>query len=280
MCVPGCMETVQKRLSRRQLLGGAAGVAALAAAAPRPVRAQDATIAAGKVVDLTHALPPDFPTYFGEPGLAINQKFAFADSGFNLNEWVLNEHTGTHIDSPLHFSADGHACDEIPAENLVAPLIVIDIAAKAEDNADAQLTPDDIRDWMSANGEIPDGACVAMHSGWDKHVTSDKFRNADGDGKMHFPGFHVEAATMLIEEANVVGMAVDTLSLDFGVSEDFATHYKWLPTNRWGLENVANLGAVPAIGSTIVVGAPKIVGATGGPSRILALMQPPEELQC
>ena len=75
-----------------------------------------------------------------------------------------------------------------------------------------------------------------MNSGWDKHVSSDFFRNADADKVMHFPGFHVEAANMLMEEANVAGIAVDTLSLDHGPSADFATHYAWLPTNRWGIE--------------------------------------------
>ena len=111
-----------------------------------------------------------------------------------------------------------------------------------------------------------------MNSGWDKHVKTDKFRNADGDNKMHFPGFHVEATNMLMEDANVTGIAVDTLSLDHGPSADFATHYAWLPTNRWGIECLANLDAVPATGATLVVGAPKIVGGTGGPSRIFTLM--------
>ena len=77
---------------------------------------------------------------------------------------------------------------------------------------------------------------------------------------------------LLLEQRNVLALAVDTLSLDYGPSPDFATHYAWLPTNRWGMECVANLGAVPAAGATIVAGGPKIVGATGGPSRVLALV--------
>ena len=47
-----------------------------------------------------------------------------------------------------------------------------------------------------------------------------KVHHAYADGVMHFPGFHVEAAQLLMEEANVVGMAVDTLSLDFGTGGD------------------------------------------------------------
>ena len=110
-----------------------------------------------------------------------------------------------------------------------------------------------------------------MNSGWDKLATSNKYRNADGDGKMHFPGFHIEATKMLLEESTASGMAVDTLSLDHGISADFKTHYAWLPTNRWGIENLANLDEVPAVGGTLVVGAPKHKGGTGGPSRIFTM---------
>lgn len=55
-------------------------------------------------------------------------------------------------------------------------------------------------------------------------------------------------------------------------SKDFKTHYAWLPAGRWGLESVANLDKVPPRGATLVVGAPKIKGATGGPTRVLALI--------
>ena len=111
-----------------------------------------------------------------------------------------------------------------------------------------------------------------MHSGWDAHVASDKFRNADAEGVMHFPGFHPEAVAMLMEGRQVVGIGVDTLSLDYGKSKDFAVHHAWLPTNRWGIECMAGLGALPASGATLMVGAPKVKGATGGPARLFALV--------
>ena len=50
------------------------------------------------------------------------------------------------------------------------------------------------------------------------------------------------------------------------------THHAWLPSGRWGLENVANLDQVPASGATLVVGAPKVKGATGGLTRLFALV--------
>jgi kynurenine formamidase len=110
-----------------------------------------------------------------------------------------------------------------------------------------------------------------MFSGWEAHIGTGKFRNADQEGLLHFPGFHRECADMLIGERAVRALAVDTLSLDAGVSTAFDTHYKWLPTGRYGLEGVASLGSVPAVGATLVVGAPKVAGASGGPTRLLAL---------
>ncbi|MEO0363003.1 MAG: cyclase family protein, partial [Pseudomonadota bacterium] len=156
MCDLCVMNAVKERmLSRRDMFAGAAkaaaGVGALAAvgaAATTPAMAAGH----GTVEDLTHTLSPAFPTYFGAPGVEMEQTFKFAESGFNLFVMTLNEHTGTHIDAPLHFSADGQSVDEIPVQNLVAPLCVVDIAARAEGDADAQVTPDDLKAWIDANG--------------------------------------------------------------------------------------------------------------------------------
>ncbi|QIE46545.1 cyclase family protein [Pseudohalocynthiibacter aestuariivivens] len=271
MCNACVMNAVKDRmLSRRnffQLSAAAgAGVALGSASAPPALAAGHSS-----VEDMTHTLSAEFPTFFGEPGFAADQAFNFAEHGFNLFNLSINEHTGTHIDAPMHFSADGASVDEIPVSSLVAPLCVVDIAARAADDADTQVTPDDLRAWIEANGDIPDGACVALHSGWGPKVGGDGFRNFDGEA-MHFPGFHVEAAQMLLEETGAGSIAVDTLSLDHGISADFATHYAWLSSGRFGIECLANLDKMPASGATLVIGAPKHKGGSGGPARIFAMV--------
>jgi kynurenine formamidase len=274
MCVPGCLETIGRRLSRREVVMGAGLAAAGAAAmvAPRAPAFAAEPRSFSRVVDLTHAMGPDFPTYDGGSNLAMETLVTLAKDGYNMYRWQLVEHTGTHMDAPFHFSEDGQSADQIPVENLVVPLVIVDLRAKAESDPDAQVTPDDLKAFEAVHGPIPDGACVAMNSGWAAKVAGPEFRNADGDGVMHFPGFHVEAAQYLMSERNAIGIAVDTLSLDFGRSPDFATHYAWLPTNRWGLEAVASLGELPPTGATLVVGGPMIRGATGGPTRLFALV--------
>ena len=273
MCDVCVINAVKERmLSRREFFRASAAVGA--AAALGGVVAAPPALAAGHggVVDMTHKLSPEFPTFFGVPGISEEQVYNFAQHGFNLKQLSINEHTATHLDAPLHFSADGASVDEIPVSDLVIPLCVVHIHEKAADNPDAQVTPDDLKAWIAANGPIPDKACVAMHSGWAGKAASAAYAGRDAEGKLHFPGFHIEATQMLLEETTAAALAVDTLSLDHGPSADFATHYAWLPAGRYGIENLAGLGDVPAAGATLVVGAPTHVGGTGGPARIFAMV--------
>ncbi|MBK5928144.1 cyclase family protein [Rhodobaculum claviforme] len=271
MCHVCVTEAVKARmLSRRDLFRASAAGAVVAGGTMLGAAPAALAQGAARVVDLTHTHSPDFPTFGGAPGLSFDQQFAFDADGYNLNVLTLDEHTGTHIDAPLHFSADGLSVDELPLSQLVVPLCVIDIRARAAADRDAQVTPDDLAAWIAAHGPIPDNACVAMNSGWAARVGDASFRG-DAEG-LHFPGFHIEATRMLLEETRAAVIAVDTLSLDHGPSPDFATHYAWLPAGRYGIECIAGLDDVPAAGATLVVGAPKFRGGTGGPARVLALV--------
>jgi kynurenine formamidase len=266
MCLPGCPAIVRHAMSRRGFFGGAAATAFAATPAP-------AQRSFTKVVDLTHVLTPWFPTFFGVPGVELERRYTLGKDGANVNWWRVLEHAGTHIDAPLHYADNGAAIEAIPVDQLVAPLAVVDVSEKAARNPDYGLNRADLIAWEEKQGRLPDGSCVAMHSGWAR-LTSDtaKYTGRDAAGRFHFPGIDPEAAEWLLKERHVVGLAVDTLSLDPGSSKDFRTHAIWLPSGRWGIENIANLDQVPPTGATLVVGAPKVQGATGAPARILALV--------
>jgi kynurenine formamidase len=271
MCVPGCQEAIRGALSRRGFFKGAGSVVA-AGIAPQLA---DATPARrfSAAVDLTHTMSPDFPTFFGVPGIEMEKKFDFKKDGFNLYWWRIIEHAGTHLDAPIHFSESAASVDKIPTDTLVVPLAIVDVRAKAAQNPDYLVTRDDLAAWEKTHRRLPDNCCVAMHSGWAQHVGNvAKFTGKDSSGVFHFPGFSPEAAEWLMRERRVVGLAVDTLSLDHGPSKDFKVHYAWLPSGRWGLENVASLDKVPPSGATLVVGLAKVKDATGGPVRLIALV--------
>ncbi len=269
MCNACVTEAVKRRmLSRRDLFRASAGGVAAAAVG---TMAAPAALAQGarRVTDMTHLFSPEFPTFSGTPGVELAPYAEFDSEGYAAFMVTADEHTGTHIDAPLHFSQDGLSVDEIPLESLVVPLCVVDIRARAAEDRDTRVTPDDLRAWIAEHGDIPEGACVAMNSGWAARVGTGSFRG-DETG-LHFPGFHVEAAEMLLEETGAAVLAVDTLSLDHGPSADFATHFAWLASGRYGIECMAGLDEVPATGATLMVGAPKLRGGTGGQARVIAL---------
>ncbi len=274
MCVPGCQEKVRQALTRRGLFRGAAAAGAGLAATPAlpdPAAAQ-APRRFRAVIDLTHTMSPEFPSFFGGPGIEMQQQFDIKRDGFNLNWWRIIEHAGTHLDAPIHFSADGATVDRIAAETLVVPLAVVDVRSRAAQNADYQLSRQDLLDWEKKHRRLPDGCCVAMLSGWGQHVGDAAKYSGNADGVFHFPGFSPEAAAWLISDRKVWGLAVDTLSLDHGPSKDFRVHKTWLGSGRWGLENVASLDRVPASGATLIVGVAKVKNATGAPARLMAFV--------
>jgi kynurenine formamidase len=271
MCNACLIENITSDVqSRRNFFSKAATAGAAAVAATVGASRTSLAQSMGKVVDLTHTFDDKFPTFGGKPGIAMEKIVDFKKDGYNIFKLTYEEHSGTHIDAPLHFTEAGTSVADLAPASLVCPLCVINIKAKAAAEANAMVSKADIEAWISTNGAIPKGACVAMNSGWAAKVGDASYRNTP-NGNFAFPGFAKEATDMLAE-MGVAAIAVDTLSLDPGNSKDFAVHYSWLPGGRYGIENVANLDAVPAKGATIFVGAPKHRGGTGGPARIIAVI--------
>lgn len=274
MCPPETLASLRSpEISRRNLLKFGLG-AAVAAALPVG-SAQAATVRRTtfrNVVDLTHVLGTQFPLFPGAAPFRIEQAVSHDKDGYYGSILTYWEHSGTHMDAPVHFAPNGLFVDQLRIENLVVPAVVINITEKVRRDPDAVVTPGDIRAWERQYGRIPDNAAVLMASGWGARAGSvEAFRNTDSSGVMHFPGFGKEAIDFLLTERRIAGIGVDTLSLDHGPSTTFAVHYTLLPTNRWGLENLANLESIPPAGATLFVGAPKIAAGSGGPTRVMAV---------
>ncbi len=246
--------------------------------APYDVGALAARARAGDVslVDLTIPLDAKAP-YF--PG---GEKFDLAPvadrdkDGYCANRFSMGEHTGTHIDAPLHFAKGTWAVDDIPLSHLVAPCVLVDVAAQVEKDVDYAVCVRDLELWEQAHGRIPDGAVVVMRSGWGKRAGDlERYRNADARAVPHFPGFSKEAAEWLVRERTIVGIGVDTLSGDVGPSKQFAAHRVLNGAQDYILENLANLDRLPVAGAVLVVSPLPIRGGSGGPVRVYALVGKP-----
>src|SRR3989337_3066711 len=168
-----------------------------------------------KFVDLTHAFYPGIPRWKGfpdekretlfwyEPGVGKLGSGFFAESFQHVGQW------GTHVDPPAHFIKGLRTIDEIDPEEMVMPLVIIDVHKKAEKNPDYQITMEDIKEWEKKYGSIPQGSFVAMRTDWSKRWPSqDAMQIKDKNGISHYPGWSMEVLKYLFEQRKVTAIGL------------------------------------------------------------------------
>ena len=265
MCLHGTGETVRSRTE-----GVATGPAST-----RPSDARSWPGGFGRVVDLSHTISPDMPSWDEvKPAReTLSPPAPDGEFGFYLQRWSLTEHTGTHLDAPGHVIGGGRLVPDIAPEELVVPAVVLDIRERAAQDPDTTVEVDDVLAFEREHGPIPEGTAVLMCSGWSaKWAEGDTaVRGLDEDGARHFPGFSPQVCEFLVDRRSVAGFGVDTLSSDPGNSTDFPAHEAIGRADRWGLEALTGLDRLPPVGATLTVGVLPGLDASGGPSRVLAL---------
>ncbi len=227
---------------------------------------------ASKAIDLTHALHNDMVFWPGGVPFKKDRLTDYDPDGYRLHKFTMGENSGTHIDAPSHFIKGGESIDQLALDQLIVPLAVIDARAASAKHDDYLLTSADMKKWEAQHGKVPANSLFVMNSGWHKHFdTPQKYINMDDDKVMHFPGFSVEAAELLVER-DVAGIGIDTLSLDHGASQDFAVHVVMLKAGKYQVENMAALDLLPATGATAVVGVLPVRDGSQAQARIFALL--------
>ncbi|HJQ23766.1 MAG TPA: cyclase family protein [Blastocatellia bacterium] len=224
-----------------------------------------------RVIELSHDLSSQTPTFGGERDTFRYERLSEVDrEGYASGAVRLPEHFGTHVDSPGHFIKGAATIDRIDVRRFIAPAAVIDVRKQVRENPDYRLTVADLRDW-ERTGRIPAGAAVLLLTGWDARYNDwQQYRNPDKDGVLHFPGYSEEAIKYLIDR-QVVALGIDTLSIDYGRSKDFAGHKLSHQAGLYHIENLTHLDQLPARGAAIFVGPLAIRGGSGSPARVLAI---------
>ncbi len=195
------------------------------------------------------------------------------------NDIATGEHTGTHFDAPVHWvtAKDGEDVSQVPARRLVAPAVVLDMAERVAADPDFLLERHHVESWQAEHGPLPEGGWLLYRTGWDaRSADQDAFLNADGTGP-HTPGISVECATWLAEQTPIIGVGVETVGTDAGAAHSFdppfPCHSFLLGAGKYGLTQLQNLARLPASGAVLVAGPLPIVGGSGSPTRVLALVE-------
>ncbi len=241
--------------------------------------AANSVIEPARIIDLTYTFdastvywPTEHPFVHQFEHYGMTTEGYFYSSG----KFAAPEHGGTHMDAPIHFSKGAMTVDQVPLSAMVGPAAVIDFSRRAAKNPDAMLSIEDIEQWESAHGRIPEGAIVVARSGWGRYwpdkrryLGTDKFGDVS---HLRFPGFSPDAVKYFLHQRKVVAIAIDTPSMDPGNSKDFPVHRLWLGANKVGFENVAHADQLPEAGATLFCIPMKIGQGTGAPTRIFAFL--------
>jgi kynurenine formamidase len=247
---------------------GQLGRAAAPAAAP-----PEAPFGFERVVFLSHVNVEGMPVFPGDPPFELETLFTVEEDGFRLNLMRITEHSGTHWGSPCHFNAGERCAEDLRARDFFRPAVVIDARADVRRDSDYALTASDVREFEAEHGRIPDGAMVVMWTGWASRWDDPAaYVNADAEGGLSFPGIGVDATRWLIRNRDLGGLGIDTLGVDPGSDETFATNTLLLRRQRIHLENLAHLGKMPPTGGWIVVGGVRNSGGSGSPATIYGLI--------
>jgi kynurenine formamidase len=153
----------------------------------------------------------------------------------------------------------------------------MDFADRATADPDFLLEVDDVRAWEARHEALPLGGWLLYRTGWDARSNdSDRFLNANETGP-HTPGISPECARWLAEESPVLGIGVETVGTDAGAAHSFQPpfpcHSYLLGANKYGLTQLQNLARLPATGALLIAAPLPIVGGSGSPSRVLALVE-------
>jgi kynurenine formamidase len=266
------------RYSTVQLLAGTAW--SLAVISGAAAGGQD--LAGQRLVDLTHPFNAQtiyWPTEEGFKLVAEADGVTERGYFYAANRFLGAEHGGTHIDAPRHFTEGGQTVDEIPLKRLVGPAACVDVSRQCAADRDYQATVEDFQAWERACQCSLEDRIVLIRTGFAAHWpdrekylgTAEKGREAVA--RLRFPGLDPSAADWLVKRRRIRMVGIDTASIDYGQSRDFATHVRLFEGNVPALENVAHLDRLPPHGFTLVALPMKIEGGSGGPCRIVAILE-------
>jgi kynurenine formamidase len=160
--------------------------------------------------------------------------------------------SGTRIISPAALIPGTWGTAQIPAERLIAPLVVMDLNPPW-----AQISVDDIANWEAQHGNVPQGAIVAVRRvGSDHSSSSNQFPVSTG------------AAQFLMDARYTLAFVVETpasLGSDRTLSRQIALHGNYV------VERSARLAELPETGSLIIVAPEKNRNVAESPVRVLAM---------
>jgi arylformamidase len=203
-----------------------------------------------RIIDVTAPLSAEVPTFPGDPRFQMEFSHRMADGKpYNVAKITLGVHSGTHVDAPYHFLADGATVEALPLEILMGKTLVVQVAAA--DRIDvAEVDALDLTDQIR----------VLFKTRMSGQLKNPEFQ----EDFVHL----TPAAAARLVQAGIKLVGIDYLSVEKFQSPDFGAHHALLRAGVIIVEGLDLSEADP--GTYDMVCLPlRIVGADGSPARVV-----------
>ena len=170
----------------------------------------------------------------------------------------------TRIESPAKLVPGLWTVNQIPADRLRAPLVVMNVERNVSKDPNYRIGVEDIARWEQAHGQIPLGAVVLARTGWKPGHAS-----KDSNAVASLPGFSDDATQFLVEGRVVLGLGSDRP----GQILPNSAHTYASRHSVYQLTNVANLSSIPESGSLILVAPERTPGRVENAARLTAMAE-------
>lgn len=213
------------------------------------------------LIDLTQPFSDGMFSLKVFPRVTVERCIRLEEHGLNVTRVEFAVHSGTHIDSPRHFFADGRSIDQITLEEVSG----VAVGLRVDRGPGEEITVDD----LEANRPgVERGDLVFISTGWAPHFYGNERRYAN------HPYLSVAAAKWLGDRgARMVAMDVptpDQPELTRLAGFDWPVHHELLGRGILVAEHLANLDAVAGLRFRAFAFPLPIRGSDGSPARIVA----------
>ncbi|UFJ39903.1 cyclase family protein [Brevibacillus humidisoli] len=209
-----------------------------------------------KIVDLSIPISAATPIYPGDPQPTITPAASIDPDGYNVSSLHLGSHTGTHVDAPLHFRAEGPSIDSLPLQAFIGEGVVIDVTGKAP------AEPIGIEDIQPYLEQLGPGKIALIYTGWSDYL---------GD-PLYFRHPYVDSAAIdAMLDRGIRTFLIDALNIDPPDGDRFPAHEKITRLNGVIGENFSQFGAIDFPHPWIMAFPLKIEQGDGSPVRAVAV---------
>lgn len=159
-----------------------------------------------KLVDLSHPLRHGLLNFPWDPKISVLVHNTVSSIGYNITQFSMSTHQGTHLDAPFHFYDDGRTIDEIPLDRFYGPASLVDLAPGH--TLEAQI-PLDVEMFEPHEDLFKPGAKIIYRTGWDRMFGKPEFFS-------DFPTLTLDAAKWIADrKIGMLGMDTPTPSTDW-----------------------------------------------------------------